>query len=495
MTRLARLKQLALWEGGLPLLWLALAAVQLVPILNNRMLPMLEAPRDLALARVWHSARAADWRVGEFYTPLYRLWPGTLIYYLLDLLLYLMPIEATEKVLLCCYLLLFPVALGLLARALGRSVWLGVLAFPLLFNRAFIFGYTGTLLGGALVFLALAALLAYLDHGRRQLALIILSLLAFLANLATFTVFLISAAGMIWLSRRRKERVRGALFALGPALALTFSFLLDAGGEKLPAEDWLATFKDLPALIGEFPKRVLDVMPGSIDMKLLTLLFGTLVVLCVWKGVREGGEAPERRRLLVLIVTCFFAYSLFPWDLREPLYEPGYAARLAPLLAATLLLLPRRPLGGAQRLVLLPIIAASVYLPLKLNKLYRDFSRRNSGFIRLAHELPRGSSSITLIAGLRYSRESIDLGQRRLGARRRLLELGRLAAGAQRRLRSLSPRQVAAGARRPSAQGAQAAPARSRSAAPGAALRLLLHARRSRSLRSRAGAAHRRSIR
>jgi hypothetical protein len=406
MSRAARLKQLVLWEGGLPLLWLALAAVQLVPIINNRMLPMLEAPRDMALARVWHSAGSPDWRIGEHYTPLYRLWPGTLIYYLLDLLLYLTPVEGAEKALLCGYLLLFPIALALLARALGRSAWLALLAFPLLFNRTFMFGYTGTLLGGALTLLALAALITFLDSGRRQVALILLSLLAFLAELSTFAVYLVSAAGILWLGRRR-PRARGALLALLPTLALVFAFVLDAGGEKLPADDWVATFKDLPALIGELPKRVLDVMPGSIDMKLLALVAGTLLVLCVWKGMRD--EGPERRRLPIILFTWFFAYSIFPWDLKEPLYAPGYAARLAPLFAATLVLLPRRALVGAQRLILLPIIAASVYLPLKMNKLYRDFSRRNAGFIRLVHEVPRGSSTVTLIAGLRYSRESIDL--------------------------------------------------------------------------------------
>jgi hypothetical protein len=409
MKILARLKQLALWDGGLPLLWLALVTVQLIPIFNNRLLPMLEAPRDLSIARVWHSAHSADWHISDYYTPLFKLWPGTLSYYLLDLFLYGLPIEASHKLLLSVYVVLFPLSIAFLARALGRSAWLGILAFPLVLNRSFMFGYTGVLLGGALAFLALAALVRHLDEGRGQLALLFLSVLAFLANLATFAVYLVAVVGLMALSWRQTKRLRSALFALGPTLALTLGFALDSGGERVLGDEWVATFKDLPALIGDFPKRVLDVMPGSNDMRLLGVVFGTVLVLALWKGVKDETPGPERRRLLVILIALFSGYSLLPWELKEPFVESAYAARLAPLLAAGFLLLPRRPLVGAQRIILIPVIAASVYLPLKLGKLYRDFSRRNSGFLRLAHEVPRGSRSVVLIAGMRYSRESIDL--------------------------------------------------------------------------------------
>jgi hypothetical protein len=278
----------------------------------------------------------------------------------------------------------------------------------LILNRSFMFGYTGVLLGGALTFLALAALIRHLDAGGRRAALVLFPLLAFFANLATFAVFLLATLGVVATSRR--DRLRSALFALGPTLALSFAFALDSCSEHVLGDDWVATFKDLPALIGELPKRVLDVMPGTVDMKILALVAGTLLALCLWKGVREPEPAaPGRRRLLMILVALFSGYSLLPWDIKEPFVEQAYAARLAPLLAAGLLLLPRRPLTGPQRLVLLPVIAASIYLPLKISRLYRDFSRRNSGFLRLAHELPRGSTSITLINGLRYSRESIDM--------------------------------------------------------------------------------------
>jgi hypothetical protein len=404
MKRLERLKQLALWDGGLPLLWSALVIVQLFPLFNNRVLPMLEAPRDLAIARVWHSAGSADWHISDYYTPQFRLWPGTLAYYLLHLFLYALPIEAAHKLLLAIYIIVFPLSVAVLARALGRSAWLGLLAFLLVFNRTFMFGYSGALLGGALVFLTLAVLIDHLETGRHQVLLALLSILTFLANLATFAVFLVAAAGLIALARRR---LRSTLLALGPMLALSVAFALDEGGERVLGDDWVATFKDFPALIGEFPKRVLDVMPGSMDMKLFALLGATVVVLCIWKGVRDR-QAPDRR-LLVILLALFCGYSLLPWDFKEPFAEQAYAARLAPFLAAGLLLLPRRPLLGAQRLILLPVIAASVYVPIRLSKIYRDFSRRNSGFLRLAHDVPRGSRTIVLIAGLRYSRESIDL--------------------------------------------------------------------------------------
>jgi hypothetical protein len=403
-----RLRKLALYDGGLPLLWIALAVVQLVPVFSQRMLPMLELPRDLAVARVWHSTGNPDYNLAEYFAPMYRPWPGTLVYWLLHLALYFFQIETAGKIVLCLYLVLFPISIAVLARALGRSPWLAILAFPLLFNRAWMFGYSGLLLGGAMMFFALAMLIRVMDRGRGQLALILFSLLAYFGNLATFGVFALAAIGIVFFGRRGPH-LRPTLFALGPVTAMALAFVLDSSSERVLGDEWLATFRDFPTLISDFPKRVLDVMPGSLDLRLLLAPALTLLVLCVSKGVREPESSPQKQRLLVIVTALFASYSLLPWELKQPLQEVNYAARMAPLLAAGLVLLPRRPLEGAQRLLLLPVIALSVYLPLKLNRSYRDFSRRNSGFLRLAHETPRGSTTIVLISGLRYSRESIDV--------------------------------------------------------------------------------------
>jgi hypothetical protein len=389
-------------------LWIGLLAVQMVPLFAHRVLPMLEVPKDLAIARVWHSAHVPEMRISDHYSPMRRLWPGSLIYFLLDGFMYLTRVDTCGKLVLALYMILFPLSIAVLARSLRRSPWLGLLAFPLVLNRSWMFGFSDVLLGGSLAFLAMAALLRLLDEGRQQAWLAVVAVLTFLANLEAFAAFVVAALLLLFLARRQRERLRAASLALAPSLALGFAFWLDSTADRSSGAEWSATFKDFPGLMTELPKRVLDVVPGSLDMKLLGAVAATLVILCIWKGVREV-EPARQRRVLVIVLGWFAAYSLLPWDLKTPYFEQSYAPRVAPFLAAALLLLPRRPLIGAQRLILLPVIAISVYLPLKLNKLYREFNRRNSGFLRLSQEVPKGGKSVTLMAGLRYSRESIDL--------------------------------------------------------------------------------------
>jgi hypothetical protein len=57
---------------------------------------------------------------------------------------------------------------------------------------------------------------------------------------------------------------------------------------------------------------------------------------------------------------------------------------------------------------MIPLIVASAALPLKMARLYRDFSARNQPMMRLLAEVPRGASTILVVRGTRVSTEAIE---------------------------------------------------------------------------------------
>ena len=69
---------------------------------------------------------------------------------------------------------------------------------------------------------------------------------------------------------------------------------------------------------------------------------------------------------------------------------------MAPLLA----LWPVASLTGWRRLLMAPVIISAIVLPLTLAKLYRDFSRRNSPFLHLVAETPKGSNVLVVVRGM-----------------------------------------------------------------------------------------------
>ena len=60
-----RLRNLVVADGGLPLIWIALTCFALYPVWRARLLPMLDTPNHLGLARGWHEYNDPASRVAE----------------------------------------------------------------------------------------------------------------------------------------------------------------------------------------------------------------------------------------------------------------------------------------------------------------------------------------------------------------------------------------------------------------------------------------------
>src|SRR5437016_4751124 len=87
-------------RDGLPAVWLLLTVMALVPIWSARLLPMLDTPNHLALVRAWHSFDDPTYKLSEYYTLRIKPVPYIFFYAVLHLLMYVVPIEAANKIFL-----------------------------------------------------------------------------------------------------------------------------------------------------------------------------------------------------------------------------------------------------------------------------------------------------------------------------------------------------------------------------------------------------------
>jgi hypothetical protein len=400
-----RLVALLRAHDGLVLVWLALSLIVLLPIWNQRLLPMLDTPNHLALVRGWHNFHDPAYRIAEFYELRLRPVPYLLYYGALHLLMFVVHIEVANKLFLSAYLILFPLSVLALGRALGRSPWLATGGFLLAFNQNWIYGFSSYLMSTAFLFFSLALLIRWLDRGRPwQVALLGLTCLCtyFGHILAWFCLGLCTLV-LLALDWRRWRRGLVAAAVMLPTLPLAVWAILGERSDNsyIKGGKFTGFWHDFPDSVALFPKRVMELFPGHLDMAALATLALTIVVaLLLRRGLREGQELAARGRLKWMLLVLGVAYLALPYNVTRPFSWWYIAPRLPGLMAVLLLLLPDVRLEGRRRFLMLPVLVMAVVLPLTLARLYRDFSRRNAGFIRLVTEVPRGATVMVVYRGM-----------------------------------------------------------------------------------------------
>ncbi len=408
MAWLLKLRQLLLRQGGLPVVWIALTACALVPIWAYRMLPMLDAPNHMALVSAWHHYRDPAWHIADWYTLRIRPVPYIFYYLSLHLLMFIVKIETANKIFLSAYVIVFPLSVLSLARALGRSPWLAVAAFPLAFNNNWPMGFESWMMSVAFFHFTLAALIRWLDGGKtRDLVLVgLFCALTYFAHVMTWAILGFAALGVVLTGPRHWGRAVRAYMAMAPtAVCAVFAYLGDKRDHvfmKHQNEPFTAAWKDFPSLVAEFPRRILDLFPGNLDMLVLGVLAGTTIAFVVWSRI-ERKEPPDVRPLRIiraLLWVLGLAYISLPYHITKPMEWYHVTQRLPAMIAPILILLPSIDISGVKRLALLPTIAAAVFLPLQLTHLYKGFNRRTQPFMSLVEQLPPGASTLVVYRGM-----------------------------------------------------------------------------------------------
>lgn len=387
--------------------WCALTVAALVPVWHQRMLPMLDTPDHLALARAWHSYGDPSYRIAESYVLRVRLVPYLLFYGLLNVLSYVVTLETANKLVLSAYLILFPLSVLSLARALGRSGWLALGAFALAFNPGWIYGFASYLLGTCFLYFGWAALLRFVDGGRPRaaVALLVCSLLVYFSHVMAWALFGLGCIALLVLSARVWRRALVAAALLVPSLVLAIRAIVQERREHAymtHGDGFSATWTGPAGSLTEFPKRVLELFPGSLDMWMLALLAATTLALLLVARRRPLPAPGALPRLLTLLGVLAAAYVALPYSIKQPMSWWYVAPRLPALMAPLLLLLPPVELTWRRAGWVAPFVVAAVVLPTALTIRYSDFNRRNLGFMRLVDRLPRAAKTLVLARGLIY---------------------------------------------------------------------------------------------
>jgi len=405
-------RRLLLAEGGLPLVWLTLTALVLIPVWHQRLLPMLDTPNHLALARAWHSYHDASYHISDYYTLRIRPVPYLVFYTFIHFCMYVFSIEVANKIFLSIYLILFPLSVLALARALKRSPWLAVGGFALAFSQPWIYGFSSYLLGTVFMMLGFAALIRYLADKRTfdLIQILIYSLLAYLCHILPWFVFGLGSIGILLVHWKRWRAGAFAAFSMMPSLALAIVAILEEQADHTyfnRGNKFVGIWRDFPTSVLEFPRRVMELFPGNLDTLVLIVLSATAVGLAVWKGTRSTEQTREEQKVLPLLLLLMgLTYVSLPYQVSKPIYWWYLSPRLPSMMAPLLMLWPSVKLKGRQRLLMLPVVAACIALPIKLARLYRDFSNRNAPFTRLVSELPRGSSTLVVARGMMRGQHS-----------------------------------------------------------------------------------------
>lgn len=389
-------------------IFVALWICALVPLWAPRFLPLLDLPDHLDAIAIWHRYRDASWGYSKYYEL--NLIPVPYWGYFLPvhLLSYLMPIEIANKLYLSAYALGLPLSTVMLAQQMGRSKWLALFSFPLVFNMNFSYGFVTFCAGIVVLGFALVALDRFLEAPtrRRAVGLALLALALYTTHVLPWMFFGVASLVLACCHGWRPRRIAAALALELPSLLFgIYGFRAARGVTAVQAGTlgYEAKGEELLGALQQVPLRLLAGWPTNAPYWIVIgLSLCWLALLLTARTDERDTEArksgfPHRLELVALLAAA--AYLFLPMHLFKPVDLWMIGGRFLTLVALYGALLPHGGVVGRRRLLILPVILISVYYPLALSKKWLEFDRRAASFRRLMRRVQRGSSTLTLVMG------------------------------------------------------------------------------------------------
>lgn len=374
--------------------FLGLVALAVLPLWVGRYLPMLDLPQHLGLITALHRLEDPTARFGEYFLVRPGFTPYLGYYWLVHLLSFFMPVEVAGRLFLSAYVVGLGVGVVGLARALGRSEWLGLFAFAFAYSFEFYMGFVNYLAAVALLFCGLAV---YADRlqGRRlgigwSAALVVLPVAIVVTHAQPYLFFLCGLAALAAFFPGR--RLATALHA-APSLAtfLGWSFGGPPGGANAMAR---AIFHPFARRVREFPRFTLDHpdFKDQLDLALFwaVALVGALGLYFALRAPHRG--APSRRQTwaaLILACGALAAYLFAPTELPPTIFtiSPRFATMSALFLAVAIPLAPGATARAFKGALVAVCAAQLVYVAIQ----FRLFDRTAGDFRTLAEKVEAGS--------------------------------------------------------------------------------------------------------
>jgi hypothetical protein len=377
------------------LLFLALLALQVVPLWAFRSFPSQDGPTHLENAVILREYNRPDRSLlRDFYTLSDRFHPNWFGHLALAGLMRVLPPLLAEKVLLTGYVILLPLGLRYALEGVRPGAgWLAVLGFPFVGNFLFHLGFYNFCWSLALYTFVVGYYVRHWEpFGVRQtLVLAVLALLLYFCHpvglaAAGLTVGVLALA---WVGPGR--RLLGPALAFLPAVALGAVFVGRQGGGAVWRNTRLGLWDSL---------RQLEVLVSYVNLERLfaeALFWGLVALTVIVLASRWRARAFERRDwLLVVAGLLFAAYFAAPTELSGGGFVEPRLALLAFL--ALILWLGVHPFGrGLKRMVQ----AAAAVIALGLLGLHflalRDFNQYLADYLTVEPHLEPNRTLLPLV--------------------------------------------------------------------------------------------------
>ena len=273
MQQAAGLREDSATQPRARLLSALLLVLLLAPCATLAYLPMTDLPQHLAAMSILLHLDDPRFGFAAFYEP---AWDGSLyaLPYLLAMALApLVSLEVGMRVVVVLSLVLLPIGLWSLLRALGKPEWLVLLAIPIVYNRLFFWGFVNNQLALGLALLALAILVRPPRGWASELALAALCTLIVLTH--PYGILMLAGYMFLWLLFGERRALGRHALGLSPLLLGVLAWGLWAG-----ASQGAPTFAFSPLLerLDDFEESVLG---GYRDASEAHLLLGFLAAWAV----------------------------------------------------------------------------------------------------------------------------------------------------------------------------------------------------------------------
>lgn len=390
--------------------FLVLCVATVTPFWVGRYLPFLDQPNHLSAIFVWSHLHDPRYNLAPYYELSLGPVPYWAYYALCRVLTPLFGVEIANKLFLSLYALLLPLGALLLARRFGKSPWVALFAFPLVWNENLFLGFISYVAGIAVLLFALVLV----DRQRRRpsvaggAAVVLVGLLLYFLHILPYVVFFVFAPlvlvmhGAPFKARRWLADWLPLLLAgLGGTLAFVFRQKLGLRGlaHEGPLRFHVA-YHRFTEMLAERPRQVLNTLASPRDeIVLVVLLIAAVALLATARRDRGPRPPPEpaQRAPLALFVAALVLCFLLPQSLMQPFYWYRIGPRLAFVAVLFGALALPGPVSGRRRLLLVPVVAASLFYLGDLARTIVVLNRRFAGFDEVVRHVPYGKSTLTLV--------------------------------------------------------------------------------------------------
>ena len=324
-------------------------------------------------------------------------------------------VETANKIFLTAYALALPAGAWALARRFGRSPWLALFVFPLVWNFNLGDGFIAYCAGFAAVPWALVLVDAHCEEPRWQsaLAVAVVGSSIYFFHLLAYALFLV-CAGLVVLAQPRAFSPRLLVMRALPVLScaaiggwalehannMNFHRVTGAGRDLI--------YDPLVERLAQIPDRLINFLPGHVDEVALIVAVVCWLALALTGARADGGEPraddaePRERSPHVWgIELCFLAaltlYVAVPRSMQRPFYWHMINGRFVVAMALFAALTLRGPIAGRRRWWMAPVVAVNLAYCVALGAAFREFNRHAAGFDEVVAQIPRGKQVLTLI--------------------------------------------------------------------------------------------------